>query len=97
LIITTRGLGECVSGVFLYDETIRRSRADGVSFEKVLAEAGIVPGAKVDAGAKDLAGHAGEKIIEGLDGLRDRLQDYFKIGARFRQMAGGDRTRRRPP
>ena len=83
LIITTRGLGECVSGVILYDETIRQSRADGVPFVKVLAEAGIVPGIKVDTGARDLAGHTGEKITEGLDGLRDRLQGYFKMGARF--------------
>jgi fructose-bisphosphate aldolase class I len=83
LIITTRGLGECVSGVILYDETIRQRRADGTAFVDVLAELGIVPGIKVDTGAKDLAGHAGEKITEGLDGLRDRLQDYFKMGARF--------------
>ena len=83
LIITTRGLEECVSGVILYDETIRQSRADGTPFVDVLATAGIVPGIKVDTGAKDLAGHPGEKITEGLDGLRDRLQDYFKMGARF--------------
>jgi fructose-bisphosphate aldolase class I len=83
LIITTRGLEERVSGVILYDETIRQSRADGVPFVKVLAEAGIVPGIKVDAGAKDLAGHGGEKITEGLDGLRGRLQGYSKMGARF--------------
>jgi fructose-bisphosphate aldolase class I len=69
--------------VILYDETIRQSRADGLPFVKVLAEAGIVPGIKVDTGAKDLAGHTGEKITEGLDGLRDRLQGYFKMGARF--------------
>jgi fructose-bisphosphate aldolase class I len=83
LIITTRGLEECVSGVILYDESIRQSRADGMPFVDVLAAAGIVPGIKVDTGARDLAGHAGEKITEGLDGLRDRLQGYFKMGARF--------------
>jgi len=59
LIITTRGLGECVSGVILYDETIRQSRADGVPFVKVFGEAGIVPGIKVDTHARDLAGHTG--------------------------------------
>jgi fructose-bisphosphate aldolase class I len=83
MIITTRGLGECVSGVILYDETIRQSRADGVPFVKVFGEAGIVPGIKVDTHARDLAGHTGEKITDGLDGLRDRLQEYFKTGARF--------------
>src|SRR5271163_3930616 len=83
LIITTRGLEECVSGVILYDETIRQGRADGMPFVDVLAAAGIVPGIKVDTGARDLAGHAGEKITEGLDGLRDRLRDYFEMGARF--------------
>jgi len=83
LIITTRGLGECVSGVILYDETIRQSRADGVPFVKLLVEAGIVPGIKVDIGAKALAGHADEKITEGLDGLRQRLRDYHDMGARF--------------
>ena len=83
LIMTTRGLGECVSGVILYDETIRQSGTDGVAFVKVLDEAGIVPGIKVDTGARDLAGHPGEKITEGLDGLRGRLQEYSKMGARF--------------
>jgi fructose-bisphosphate aldolase, class I len=83
LIITTPGLGECVSGVILYDETIRQARADGASFVKVIADSDVIPGIKVDTGAKDLAGHAGEKITEGLDGLRERLRDYFEMGARF--------------
>src|SRR5271168_2568796 len=83
LIITTPGLGECVSGVILYDETIRQARADGTPFVKVIADSGIIPGIKVDTGAKDLAGHAGEKITEGLDGLRERLKEYFQMGARF--------------
>ena len=83
MIITTPGLAECVSGVILYDETIRQSRADGKTFVAILVDAGIVPGIKVDTGAKDLAGHPGEKVTEGLDGLRERLQGYFKMGARF--------------
>ena len=83
LIITAPGLSECVSGVILYDETIRQSRADGTPFVKLIQNAGIVPGIKVDTGAKDLAGHASEKVTEGLDGLRERLREYFEMGARF--------------
>ena len=83
LIVTTSGLGECISGVILYDETIRQKKKDGIPFIKVIADAGIIPGIKVDTGAKDMAGHPGEKITEGLDGLRDRLKEYFKMGARF--------------
>ncbi len=83
LIITTPGLGECISGVILYDETIRQSKKDGTSFVQVITAAGIIPGIKVDAGAKDLAGFPGEKITEGLDGLRDRLEEYVRMGARF--------------
>src|ERR1700684_2805201 len=83
LIITTPRLGECISGAILFDETIRQRRNDGTSFIKVIIDAGIVPGIKVDTGAKDLAGHPGEKITEGLDGLRGRLDEYFQMGARF--------------
>jgi fructose-bisphosphate aldolase class I len=83
MIVNTPGLGECISGVILYDETIRQSKKDGTPFLKVLADVGIIPGIKVDAGAKDLAAHPGEKITEGLDGLRDRLKEYFQMGARF--------------
>ena len=83
LIVTTPDLGECISGVILYDETIRQQKQDGTPFLKVLTDAGIIPGIKVDAGAKDLAAHPGEKITEGLDGLRDRLAEYFQMGARF--------------
>jgi fructose-bisphosphate aldolase class I len=83
MIVTTAGLGECISGVILYDETIREQNKDGTPFLKVLADAGIIPGIKVDAGAKDLAAHPGEKITEGLDGLRDRLNEYSQMGARF--------------
>jgi fructose-bisphosphate aldolase class I len=83
MIVTTPGLGECISGVILYDETIRQQKKDGTPFLKVLTDAGIIPGIKVDNGAKDLAAHPGEKITEGLDGLRDRLKEYFQMGARF--------------
>ena len=83
LIVTTPGLGECISGAILYDETIRQQKKDGTPFVKVLTDAGIIPGIKVDTGAKDMAGHPGEKITEGLDGLRDRLEEYFQMGARF--------------
>jgi fructose-bisphosphate aldolase class I len=83
LILTTPGLGECISGVILYDETIRQQKKDGTPFIKVITDAGIIPGIKVDTGAKDMAGHPGEKITEGLDRLRDRLAEYSLMGARF--------------
>jgi fructose-bisphosphate aldolase class I len=83
LIVTTPGLGESIGGAILYDETIRQQKSDGTTFVKVLIEAGIIPGIKVDTGAKELAGHPGEKVTEGLDGLRDRLTEYFRLGARF--------------
>jgi fructose-bisphosphate aldolase class I len=83
LIVTTPGLGECISGAILYDETIRQEKKDGTPFLKVLTDAGIIPGIKVDTGAKDMAAHPGEKITEGLDGLRDRLAEYYQMGARF--------------
>jgi len=83
LIVTTSGLGTSISGAILYDETIRQAKKDGTSFIKVMTNAGIIPGIKVDTGAKDLAGRPGEKITEGLDGLRDRLAAYYDLGARF--------------
>jgi fructose-bisphosphate aldolase class I len=83
LIVTTPRLGECISGAILYDETIRQQKKDGTPFVKVLTDAGIIPGIKVDTGAKDMAGHSGERITEGLDGLRDRLAEYSQMGARF--------------
>ena len=83
LIVTTPGLNESIGGAILCDETIRQQKSDGTPFVKVLSEAGIIPGIKVDAGAKELAGHPGEKITEGLDGLRDRLIEYSRLGARF--------------
>jgi len=83
LIVTTPGLAESIGGAILFDETIRQQKSDGTPFIKVLVEAGITPGIKVDTGAKELAAHLGEKVTEGLDGLRDRLQEYFEMGARF--------------
>jgi fructose-bisphosphate aldolase class I len=83
LIVTTPGLGESIGGAILYDETIRQQKSDGTPFVKVLMAAGIIPGIKVDTGARELACHPGEKVTEGLDGLRDRLQEYFQMGARF--------------
>ena len=83
LIVTTPGLGESISGAILYDETIRQKEKDGTPFVKAITDAGIIPGIKVDTGAKDMAGHPGEKITEGLDGLRDRLAEYSQMGARF--------------
>jgi len=83
LLVTTPGLGEYISGAILYDETIRQKTQDGTPFVQVLMAAGIVPGIKVDMGAKALAGHPAERVTEGLDGLRERLKAYFAMGARF--------------
>ena len=83
MIVTTPGLGECISGAILFDETIRQQTTDGTPFVEVLSDAGVIPGIKVDTGAAEMAGHPGEKITEGLDGLRDRLAEYYCMGARF--------------
>src|SRR3990172_7744918 len=83
LLFTTDRAEEYIRGVILYDETIRQSASDGTPFAKVLDSKGIIPGIKVDKGAKDLAGFPGEKVTEGLDGLRDRLREYRQLGARF--------------
>ncbi|NMF66822.1 class I fructose-bisphosphate aldolase [Brasilonema octagenarum] len=83
LILTTPNLGEFISGAILYDETIGQSTLSGKPFTQVMQEAGIIVGIKVDAGAKDLSGCAGEKVTEGLDGLRERIAEYYKMGARF--------------
>jgi fructose-bisphosphate aldolase class I len=83
LIVTTPGLGECINGAILCDETLRQKKKDGTPFVKALVDAGIIPGIKVDQGAKDLSGHPGEKITEGLDELRERLIEYARMGARF--------------
>src|SRR6266404_1641119 len=83
LLFTTAGVEEYISGVILYDETIRQSASDGTPFPKLLASKGIVPGIKVDTGAKPLALADDETVTEGLDGLRERLTEYRELGARF--------------
>jgi len=83
LLFTAKGIGENISGVILYDETIRQKSADGTPFPAVLARQGILPGIKVDAGTSDLALCPGEKITEGLDKLAKRCQEYVKLGAKF--------------
>ena len=83
MLFTTPGASEFISGVILYDETIRQKTKDGVPFPAYLSKHGMIPGIKVDTGAKPLAGFPGETITEGLDGLRERLAEYYKLGARF--------------
>ncbi|WP_448702421.1 class I fructose-bisphosphate aldolase [Mucilaginibacter sp. AW1-3] len=83
LIVTTPNLGECISGAILFDETIHQATADGTPFLDILKKQGIIPGIKLDEGAKDMAAFPGEKITEGLDGLRERLTDYAKAGLKF--------------
>src|ERR671925_2271888 len=83
LLFTTPGAEEFISGVILFDETIRQSSADGTPFPGLLSGRGIIPGIKVDKGAKPLANAEGETVTEGLDGLRDRLNEYREFGARF--------------
>jgi fructose-bisphosphate aldolase class I len=83
LILTTPDLSKCISGVILYDETIRQKKEDGTPFLQVVNDAGMIAGIKVDTGAKDMALYPGEKITEGLDGLRERLSEYSRMGARF--------------
>lgn len=83
MLFTTPGIGEFFSGVILFDETIRQATQDGKPFTKVLMEAGVIPGIKLDAGAKLLAKSPNEVITEGLDGLRDRIAEYYRMGARF--------------
>ena len=83
LLFTTPGFEEYVGGVIMYDETIRQASDDGTPFAELLSSKGVVPGIKVDTGAQDLAGHPGEKVTEGLDGLRARFAEYHALGARF--------------
>jgi fructose-bisphosphate aldolase class I len=83
MLLTTPNLNEYISGAILYDETIRQSTKDGVPFTKLMMDKGILPGIKVDTGAKPLAGFPGEMITEGLDGLRERLAEYAALGAKF--------------
>ena len=82
-LFSTNGYEKYISGVILFDETIRQKMPDGRNIPDALASLGVHPGIKVDTGAKDLANHEGEKITEGLDGLRDRCEEYFSMGARF--------------
>ncbi len=83
LLFSAPGMEEFIGGVILYDETIRQSADDGTPFPELLAAKGVIPGIKVDTGAHDLAGFPGEKVTEGLDGLRTRLEEYRGLGARF--------------
>ncbi|MEO7964055.1 MAG: class I fructose-bisphosphate aldolase [Gemmatimonadaceae bacterium] len=83
LLVRTPDLAASISGVILYDETIRQRTTDGTPFVEAITAAGLTPGIKVDAGARALAGFPGEKVTEGLDGLRDRLAEYAQMGARF--------------
>lgn len=83
MIITPEGAADYIGGVIMFDETLRQSTSDGIPFPKYLSDRGIVPGIKVDTGAKPLSGFPGEIITEGLDGLRERLAEYHGLGARF--------------
>ena len=88
MLFTAPGAGKYISGVILYDETIRQKAADGTALVKKLVKAGMIPGIKVDKGAKPLAGHPGETVTEGLDGLRARLEEYADLGAKFTKWRG---------
>jgi len=83
LLFTAPGVGDHISGVILFDETIRQNAADGTPLVNILQDAGVIPGIKVDTGAMPLAGHPDETVTEGLDGLRERLEEYAGLGARF--------------
>lgn len=83
LLVTTPGIGKYISGAILFDETLRQKTDEGVSFVDILKKQGVIPGVKVDKGAKDMAGFPGEKITEGLDDLRERLKDYSSLGVEF--------------
>ena len=83
LFRSDEAMQSAISGVILYDETIRQKAADGTTLVSLIEQAGSIPGIKVDTGAKDMAGHPNEKVTEGLDGLHERLEEYFKLGARF--------------
>ncbi|MDN5697089.1 MAG: fructose-bisphosphate aldolase class I, partial [Rubrobacter sp.] len=83
MLFNTEGIGEYLSGAIMYDETIRQKSSDGRPFAKLLEDQGVIPGIKVDGGAKDMALSPGEKVTEGLDGLRERLSEYVDMGARF--------------
>ncbi|MFK7955306.1 MAG: class I fructose-bisphosphate aldolase [Lysobacterales bacterium] len=83
MLLSTPDLGKHVSGAILFDETLRQTASTGQPFVEMMKAAGVIPGIKVDKGAQDLAGHPGEKVTEGLDGLRDRMAEYAELGAGF--------------
>ena len=83
MLFTTKGIEEAISGVILFDETIRTSASDGTPFPQVLSKKGIIPGIKVDKGPVDIPGFPGEVVTEGLDGLRSRVKEYRELGAKF--------------
>ena len=87
-LFSSNGMKEYIGGVILYDETIRQKSSDGKEIPKLLSETGSVPGIKVDTGAKEMANSPSEKITEGLDGLRERLKEYFNLGAKFTKWRG---------
>ena len=87
-LFSSRGMSECIGGVILYDETIKQKTNNGLSVVELINKMGSIAGIKVDTGAKQLAGSNKEKITEGLDGLRERLNEYYKIGARFTKWRG---------
>src|SRR3972149_1902010 len=89
ILFTADGIERYVGGVILFDETLRQSTRDGTPFAKLLASRGIAPGIKVDKGAKALALYPGDKVAEGLDGLRERLAEYKQLGAKFAKWRGG--------
>ena len=82
-LFSSESMKNCIGGVILYDETIKQSSSSGEKIPQLISHSNAVPGIKVDTGAKVLAGSSEEKITEGLDGLRERLQEYYKLGARF--------------
>ena len=88
ILFSSSGMTECIGGVILYDETIKQESSKKNNIPKLISEMGSMPGIKVDTGAKVLAGSPGEKITEGLDGLRERLKDYYKLGAKFTKWRG---------
>ena len=87
-LFSSNSMKECIGGVILYDETIRQNTSQNKSIPELISESGAVPGIKVDTGAKTLAGSKEEKVTEGLDGLRERLKDYYQLGARFTKWRG---------
>src|ERR687885_2489982 len=97
LLFTTPGVEAFISGIILYDETIRQKAQDGTPFPTLLEQRGIMPGIKVDKGTTALPGFPGETITEGLDGLRDRLAEYRTLGARFTKWRAGNTNWGGPP